>query len=72
MCRKCTVVFFNKNNHLTDFILILLDSQATWQSHGFRLFLKASKIKGKLTSGGVMFQRVGAMAEKALLLGPVR
>lgn len=50
----------------------LLDPWAWWQSHVFWACLKAGLVGANLGSQGVMFHRVGTMAEKAFFLGPTR
>ena len=47
-----------------------LPSQARWHNHVFTPFQKAGRVGACLNSGGKLFQREGATAEKALLLDP--
>lgn len=46
--------------------------QVSLEIRVFQPFQKAFKVRARLTSEGMMFCRVAAAAEKALLWGPIR
>lgn len=61
-------VFSQSANHLQSDTL-LLGAQACWQSQMFRSLQKVRSVCADFTCRvAIMFQRIGAMAEKALLL----